>query len=274
MITGINPVRNCIENGYPVIESILSKYPICSEYKVNDGGSTDGTLEALLELSEVYPRITVTQIPDTENIRWDSCTKQVNHMINESHTSWIYLDNADELFHEKDLYLVQGELTTTPHRIMRYPRQEVTHNWGKLSNETYYPARAARTGMNLHMDWNPYGGDEFLYDDGWHDPERRIQSKITLYHLLNMFPDNKLAKLRHDAEYISPGDKRRVDVYNLFKESKFNYYKPTHIYEGLPALAKGLAYMSKYEVRECLFNPEWVETVTGLCYSSPPKQAS
>ena len=266
MITGINPVRNCIENGYPIIESILSKYPICREYKINDGGSTDGTLEALTELSEVYPKITLYQIPDIENTRWDSCTVQVNHMIKETKTPWIYLDNADEVFHEHDLLEVQKELSTTPHRIMRYPRKEVSHSWGKLCEDVYYPARAAKKMKQLYMDWNPYGGDEFLYDDGWHDPKRLIKSNIPLYHLLNMFPDNKLTKLKHDAEYISPGDKRRVEIYNVFKNSTFSYSKPKNIYNRLPALTHGLIYMSKYKIRECLFDREWVEMVTGLDY--------
>lgn len=86
-------------------------------------------------------------------------------------------------------------------------------------------------------------------------------------HLLNMFPENKLTKLKHDAEYISPGDKTRVYRYEVFRDSAFTYKQPEQVYERLPAIVKGLRYMSKYKIRRCLYDIEWMETVTGLDYS-------
>jgi len=270
MITGINIVRNCIDTGYPFVESILSAYPMCDEYIVNDGGSTDGTLEVLHEMQTIYPNLTVLEIPDTENIRWDSVSNQINHMIKKAKGDWIFLANADELIHERDAMKIRHFLLSTEYPIARFDRKEIKHNWSKLTSDNYFPTRAARNVDGLRQDWNSYGGDEFLVNGGWIDPQRTLKTRFIIYHFYNMFPLNKLRKLKNDAEYLAPGDKRRVKIYEDFKKGKPIYIKPTDIYVDLPALSKGLPYMEEYYVRKCLLDKKWVEIVTGLNYSSTP----
>ena len=267
MITGINILRNCTTNGYPWVESILSAYPMCGEYLVNDGGSTDDTIDKLYELSEVYTGIRVFRIPDTENIRWDSVSNQINRLIQLADGDTLFLGNADELIHEKDLMNVKRLAEGVTLRVLRFDRREIKHDWSNLSESVYHPARIAKNVKGIYQDWNSYGGDEFLYDDGWPDPYREWRMGVILYHLYNMFPENYVAKLRNDAEYLAPGDKSRVENYNHMKGTVVQYVKPRRVYGGLPALARGLPYMSKYMVRECLFDKEWVESVTGLDYS-------
>lgn len=265
MITGINVVRNCTENGYPWVESILSAYPMCSEYLINDGGSTDGTLEKLRELAEVYPKIQIFTIPDIENVRWDSVSNQINYMIQQARGDIIFLGNADELIHEKDLAHVKEQALSMTRDVLRFDRREIKHDWSELGKEVYHPARIAANYANIRQDWNAYGGDEFLYDHGWPDPHRRSRLNVTLYHLYNMFSENKQNKLRNDAEHLAPGDSYRVKAYREYKKRRFR--KPKKTYGGLPALARGLPFMTAYRVRKCLYNKEWVERVTGLSYS-------
>ncbi len=43
-ITGFTTIRNGIVQGYPFLETIASALPICDEFLVSDGYSTDGNL--------------------------------------------------------------------------------------------------------------------------------------------------------------------------------------------------------------------------------------
>lgn len=250
------------------MESILSTYPICSEYLVNDGGSKDGTLETMKRLKKTYPRIKIFKIPDEKNIRWDSVSNQINTMIHHAKGKIIFLGNADEVIHEEDLKKVEKLASHVLFSdVLRFDRREIKQDWSGLSVDIYHPARLAYKYNGIRQDWNAYGGDEFLYNHGWPDSDRYNRIGITLYHFYNMFPGNYVNKLRNDAEHLAPGDKTRVETYLKMGEGGRQYIPPKKIYSNLPALTKGLPYMAKYEVRECLFNLNWVETVTKLDYS-------
>lgn len=267
MITGINIFRNCIENGYPFVEAILSVYPLVDEFLLNDGGSTDGTLEALHRLEAEYPKIRVYTIPDTPNIRWDSCSNQINQLIKQACGEYIYLGNADELLHEEDIKDITKFIYENDWPVVRYQRREISSTWSKLSDEVYHPARTVKNYDELRQDWNAYGGDEFLVgSDWWIDPDRRLQSPYIIYHLYNVFPGNMNNKRRNDAEYLAPGDKQRVKSYDLLKDNVYSYQKPESVMAGLPTLCYGLTYMETYRVREELFDVEYVEELCSLNY--------
>jgi glycosyltransferase involved in cell wall biosynthesis len=54
-ISAFMVVRDVASQGYPFIEAIASAIPICDEFLVSDGYSTDGTWEALQILGTIYP---------------------------------------------------------------------------------------------------------------------------------------------------------------------------------------------------------------------------
>jgi hypothetical protein len=233
---------------------------------VNDGGSTDGTLEALIKLRNVFPKIKIFQIPDETNIRWDCVSNQINIMIQHSEQGILFLGNADELIHEKDVPKIKDNIISMTTDVLRFDRMEIKKDWSGLGRDVYHPARIARNYGNVRQDWNAYGGDEFLYDHGWPDPDRHNRMNIILYHFYNMFPENKLNKLRNDAEHLAPGDVHRVGIYEAMRNINPVYRLPDKIWGGLPAISRGLAYMPKYYVRECLYDKDWLKKVTGLNY--------
>jgi hypothetical protein len=59
-ISGTLVVRNVVSQGYPFIEAVEAVLPICDEFLVSDGYSTDRTWECLEALAGAYPdRITL-----------------------------------------------------------------------------------------------------------------------------------------------------------------------------------------------------------------------
>jgi glycosyltransferase involved in cell wall biosynthesis len=67
-ISGYTTTYNCISQKYPFAESIMSMSSFCEEIIVMDGGSSDGTYEALLKLAEEEPKIKVHQ----HKVDWNS----------------------------------------------------------------------------------------------------------------------------------------------------------------------------------------------------------
>ena len=60
-ISGFTIVRNTLSQGYPFVESIISAMPVCDEFIIADGYSTDGTWEILQRLAELYPKIKLSR---------------------------------------------------------------------------------------------------------------------------------------------------------------------------------------------------------------------
>ena len=269
MITGVNTIRNGIENGYPLIESILSLLPLVDEYLINDGGSTDGTLEALNRLQLIHPKLTIYEIPDSPSIRWDCVSDVINHLMDEAGGDWVMRTDADELIHEQDVSRLKQAIENHPHRIMRFDRREIVNNWRGITQDYYPPARVAKKLPGLRQDWNRYGGDEYLYGSEWIDPNRELTPTFLLYHLHSVFQDNMLNKRRNDAEWLAPGDRVRTETYERLKEGKTSKYVPPHpddVYPDLPALARGLVTLGSYRIREELFDVSYVSELTGLEY--------
>ena len=52
-------VKDALKQGYPFVEAIASALPICDEFLVSDGYSTDGTYEALQKISKANPKVKI-----------------------------------------------------------------------------------------------------------------------------------------------------------------------------------------------------------------------
>jgi glycosyltransferase involved in cell wall biosynthesis len=61
MISGFMITKDVLKQGYPFVEAIASALPICDEFLVSDGYSTDGTYEVLKKMVAVNPKIKVCQ---------------------------------------------------------------------------------------------------------------------------------------------------------------------------------------------------------------------
>jgi len=272
VISGILTFRDCITNGYPFIEAILSVLPFVDEYLINDGGSVDGTKEHLEHLAEVFPdKIKLYNILDYASSRWDCVSEQYNTLIDESAGDWIFQGDADEIIHEKEAGKLKYTRFTRAN-VLRFPRREVKWSWEQVSEKPYWPARAARKIEGLHQHWPTHGGDEFLrYEDGkryWirSPPECKKVLGMMIWHLYVIFPGNMLNKRKNDAEYVAREDSARVEVYERIR---FRAKMRTNVTDSsldLPALIRGMVGWQEYRVREELFDKEWLRRLTGLYY--------
>lgn len=102
-VSGFSFVRNAVLYDYPVVESILSVLPLCDEFVMAVGNSTDGTLELIQSIPS--PKIKIIQS------EWDASlgskvleaeTNKAFHNISPD-SDWAFYVQADEVFHENDI---------------------------------------------------------------------------------------------------------------------------------------------------------------------------
>ena len=58
-VAGFTFIRNAVQNDYSIIEAITSILPICDEFIVAHGNSTDNTLELIKSIDS--PKIKIIQ---------------------------------------------------------------------------------------------------------------------------------------------------------------------------------------------------------------------
>lgn len=102
-LAGFTYVRNGFDYGVPFLESIQSVLPICEEFIVAVGDSTDGTKEAIMHLNN--PKIKIIDTVWNMNLREGGkvFAQQANIALDHVTANWCLHIQSDEVFHEKEL---------------------------------------------------------------------------------------------------------------------------------------------------------------------------
>ena len=135
-ISGYTTTYNCIKNEYPFKETIQSLNRFCDEIIVVDGGSSDGTWEYLLKISEENNKVKVYQnILDWENESpaiLDGGQKAFARSKCTSDFCWQM--DVDELVHENDINKIYKLTKSFPTHfdIVALPVIEFWGNKGKV----------------------------------------------------------------------------------------------------------------------------------------------
>jgi glycosyltransferase involved in cell wall biosynthesis len=108
MISGFMITKNVLKQGYPFVEAIASALPICDEFLVSDGYSTDGTYESLKKMATTNPKIKVYQQ------RWPSrkdvhiLSEVTNEVRSKCQFEYILSIQANEIIHEQSAPLIKA----------------------------------------------------------------------------------------------------------------------------------------------------------------------
>ncbi len=146
-VSGFTIVRNAVKLKYPVIESIMSILPICDEFIVALGDSSDGSEELIKSIKD--PRIKIV------HTTWDLSQKelvlsvQTNIALSHCKGDWAFYLQTDEVIHETDL----SQLLACMKRYLNDPNVDA-----------------------LRFKWLHFFGSHFRYriDKGWYQKQDRI----------------------------------------------------------------------------------------------------
>jgi len=59
MISGFMTLKNVVKTGYPFVEAIAASLPVCDEFLISEGYSTDSTYEICEKLAQLNKKIKV-----------------------------------------------------------------------------------------------------------------------------------------------------------------------------------------------------------------------
>ena len=106
-ISGFTVVKDAIKQGYPFVESIASALPICGEFLVSDGYSTDGTYEMLQKISQLNKKVKIFR--DEWSKRGLTLIADVsNNLRKKCKSPYLFYVQAPEIVHEDDVEMLKA----------------------------------------------------------------------------------------------------------------------------------------------------------------------
>lgn len=109
-ISGFSYIRNGFDFDYPFIEAIQSILPICDEFIMAVGDSTDETREAIEALASDKIQIVDTIWEESLRTGGQLFAQQANIALDQITGDWGFHIQADEAIHEKDLDQLRREI--------------------------------------------------------------------------------------------------------------------------------------------------------------------
>jgi len=207
-ISGFSFVRNGIQLGYPVKESILSILPVCDEFIITVGNGEDDTLEQIASIGDPKIKIIETVWNPEMFVHGAINSYQTNIALKECSGDWCFYVQADEVVHEKFLpvikakcqeYLSVAEVEgllfdylhfwgsfNTYHQARNWYRAEVRIVRNHIGVESYQSAQGFRRhGQKLQV----VRAEAFIYHYGWVRPPQTMRKKKIALDSLHHEPD-------------------------------------------------------------------------------------
>jgi glycosyltransferase involved in cell wall biosynthesis len=200
-VSGFTIARDAIKFGYPIVASIKSILPICDEFIVNVGDSSDGTLELVRSIKDAKIRI-------VQN-RWDMSkrpevlSQQTNLALKECRGDWAFYLQSDEVIHQEDLPKLKQCMQENLNKDVDALRFKWLHFYGSFYryriDAGWYQKqdRIIRNNGSIESYGDAFG---FRRKDG-HDL-RRVNTGCFLYHYGWVHTNEIMAQRRKNAETI------------------------------------------------------------------------
>lgn len=110
MISAFINIKDGVKGKYPFVESILSALPLCDQFIVSDGYSTDGTWEVLKKLADSHPKIELVKVEwkSRTNKNGEILAKTANETREYCKGDYLYYIQANEVLHEDSIDAIRS----------------------------------------------------------------------------------------------------------------------------------------------------------------------
>lgn len=222
-IAGFTFIRNAIINDYPIVEAISSILPICDEFIVALGNSTDETRKLIENIPSDKIKIIETVWDDnlreggkTFALETDKAFAAISEDID-----WAFYIQGDECVHEKYLPIIKAEMEATLHHpkieglLFKYLHFYGSYDYVGQSRRWYrreiriikrnLPVKSYRDAQGFRIDNRKIKVkliDAYIYHYGWVKPPEGLKNKVInfnqFYHSENWIKDNLPATFEFD----------------------------------------------------------------------------
>jgi len=260
-LSGITICRNPISQGYPIVECILSSYPIVNEFIVQDGMSDDGSLEVLEELSEVYPKIKIFSEEESSNKSPSFYAIETNKALKKAKANYILYLQSDEILHENTVQFLSSFEFREPaydlyffNVVSHYHFIDLVLKWRTkiVKNSPHVKSMGDAIAFNIRG-------------------KRLNLSTPGIFHFPYAFPLNALCRLENSKakDRLKGQIERAKKLKERFVYTQRPVRKLTNEEIGLiPRIMKGIYGKDKYYVRKELFQPETVKDLLRIDFNT------
>jgi hypothetical protein len=108
MISGFIIVKDVLKPGYPFVEAIASALPICDEFLISDGYSTDGTYEVVERIAKMNSKVKVFRQEWPKEKKFTVLAEVTNWIRAKCNGDYIFSIQANEVVHEESVKILRA----------------------------------------------------------------------------------------------------------------------------------------------------------------------
>jgi hypothetical protein len=243
-VTGFTFIRNAVINDYPIVEAINSILPLCDEFVIAHGNSTDDTLMLIQNIS---PKIKIIDTVWDDSLReggrtfaleTDKAFKEISE-----DTDWAFYIQGDEVIHEKYHELIRKEMEISLNDknieglLFKYLHFYGSYDYFASSRRWYRKEIRILKNLKGISSYKDAQGfrindrkikvkeiDAYVYHYGWVKPPEGLNNKVRNFN-----------KFYHDDEWIEDHIPKaeKFDYGNADELKKFNLTHPVAIQERI-----------------------------------------
>lgn len=243
MISGFMILKNALKQGYPFPEAIASALPICDEFLISDGYSTDGTFELLRQMSLSNKKIKIFRYNWLDAKSVTVLTDATNALRKKCRGEYIFYIQANEIVHEADVGFIRDLPEMLPqvntfcfpylHLMGNYKYAEefrlrfsknlngivaIGDAWALGPSKAFIASEAAKSLRNPKKLLNYLGrGIEWTYVNSCSNLlSRTLYLSKPVFRYYSLFPRDFIEKIKNHAEMF--GMPKFKDTVELLKD--------------------------------------------------------